>query len=524
MINAILTVISGWDNRELSILFRQKYISAIFLIVACTTVLFIALVVREVHELKNYLGYVAENGKSALFHEESINQSIATRLSRAFYTRTVAAPAASNERTVICQSLEKEGGIYGFNLLAQKLTNLSGTLQTRNQSCEKWAGDISALSIIHTAESAALSKYSFSNYTGYRFKNIRYYIDLSYNYIYINQLVNTKNYTFNNWLVGNNGAINIARSAHTISIDDNALNDLLKGESTLSHIYQDGYTRNNIISMLTPVFLGDKVKGILITDININDLVISFKTVDRPLLWQFLSLYVTDNETGARILFHKPHIKSYDLISGEDKLTRYNTVHVKLDAIYVIMTNLWLLVLYIPGTWLLCRYARIQLIRQELLSRDNVTDAMTGLYNRKVITAELEQKIRSLIDKNIPVTVIAIDSDGLKKINDSLGHHMGDKAIQTLGQALGNAIRKSDYGIRLGGDEFCLVLVDYSLNKSRDVITRAQEQLLAIDPNKLVTFSWGAYQLLPGDTLEVAMLKADELLYQHKRSKYEERR
>lgn len=124
MINAILTVISGWDNRELSILFRQKYISAIFLIVACTTVLFIALVVREVHELKNYLGYVAENGKSALFHEESINQSIATRLSRAFYTRTVGAPAASNERTVICQSLEKEGGIYGFNLLAQKLALL----------------------------------------------------------------------------------------------------------------------------------------------------------------------------------------------------------------------------------------------------------------------------------------------------------------------------------------------------------------------------------------------------------------
>lgn len=505
-------------------MFRQKYFSAIFLIVACTTALFIALIVREARDLKNYLGYVAENGKSALFHEESINQSIATRLSRAFYTSTVSAPEASSELAETCQSLEKEGDIYGFNLLAKKMANLRGTLQTRNKSCEKWAGDVNALSVIHTAESAALSKYSFSNYTGYRFRSIRYYIDLSFNYIYINQLVNTKNYTFNNWLVGNNSTINIVRSAHTISIEDNALDDLLKGESTLSHIYQDGYTRNNIISMLTPVFLGDKVKGILITDININDLVVSFKTVDRPLLWQFLSLYVTDNETGSRIVFHKPRIKSYDLISDEDKLTRYNTVHVKLDAIYFIITNLWLLVLYIPGTWVLCRYARKQLTRQESLSRDNVTDAMTGLYNRKVITPDLEQKIRTLVNKNIPVTVIAIDSDGLKRINDSLGHHMGDKAIQTLGQALGNAIRKSDYGIRLGGDEFCLVLIDYSLNKSRDVITRAQEQLLAIDPNKLVAFSWGAYLLQPGDTLDVAMLKADELLYQHKRSKYEERR
>lgn len=503
---------------------RQKYIGVMVLIVVCTTALFIALSVREANDLKNYMGYVAENGKSALFHEESINQNIATRLSRAFYSGTASAPAASSERAAICQHLEKEGDIYGFNLLAKKMTNLSGTLQTRNESCEEWAGDISALSVIHTAESAAVSKYSFSNYTGYRFRNTRYYIDLSYAYVYINQLVNTKGYVFNNWLVGNNGTINIARSAHTISIDDNALNDLLKGEGTLSHIYQDGYTRNNIISMLTPVFLGDKVKGILITDININDLVVSFKTVDRPLLWQFLSLYVTDNETGARIFFHKPHIKSYDLISYEDTLTRYYTVHVKLDAIYIIIANLWLLALYIPGTWVLCRYARKQLIRQESLSRDNVTDAMTGLYNRKVITPELGHKIRSLVDRNIPVTVIAIDSDGLKRINDSLGHHMGDKAIQMLGQALGNAIRKSDYGIRLGGDEFCLVLIDYSLNKSRDVITRAQEQLLAIDPDKLVAFSWGAYQLLPGDTLDVAMLKADELLYQHKRSKYEERR
>lgn len=328
------------------------------------------------------------------------------------------------------------------------MTHLNGTLQTHNQSCEEWAGDIGALSVIHTAESAALSKYSFSNYTGYTFRNIRYYIDLSYNYIYINKLVNTRHYTFSNWLEGNNGGINIARGAHTISIDETALNDLLKGESTLSHIYQDGYTRNNIISMLTPVFLGDKVRGILITDININDLVVSFKTVDRPLRWQFLSLYVTDNETGTHLVFHEPYIRSYDLIRFKDSLARYYTLHVKLDAIYVIIVHLWLLMLYILGSWVLCRYARKQLIRQESLSKDNVTDAMTGLYNRKIITSALEQKIRALVDRNIPVAVIAIDSDGLKRINDSLGHHMGDKAIQTLGLALGNAIRKSDYGIR----------------------------------------------------------------------------
>lgn len=510
-------------QRELAILSRKKYFSAIVLIVVCTTSLFAMLAVREAHDLKNYMGYVAENGKSALFHEESINQNIATRLSREFYRRIVDAPSADTERSVICQHVETVGDIYGLNLLKKERIYLDGTLQTRNRLCNEWGVDIGALSIIHNADRIAQSKYSFSNYTDYTFKNIRYYIDLAHNYIYINQLVNTHDYTFNNWLEGNNGSINIARSAHTISIDDNALKDLLRGETTLSHIYQDGYTRNNIISMLTPVFLGDKVKGIMITDINIHDLVVSFKTVNRPLLWQFLSLYVTDNVTGSNIFFHKPYIKSYALISYEDSLTQYYTLHVKLDANYIIIANLWLLLLYLLGTWTLCRYAHKQLIRQTLLSRDNVTDAMTGLYNRKVITPELKHRIGSLVDRVIPVTVIAIDSDGLKRINDSLGHHMGDKVIQLLGMALGNAIRKSDYGIRLGGDEFCLVLIDYSLDKSREVIARAQEQLRAIDPDKLVAFSWGAYQLLPGDTLEVAILKADELLYQHKRSKYPER-
>lgn len=503
---------------------RQKYIHTIFFIVVCTTLLFIVLAVRDVRELKNYLEYVTEHGKSALFQEESINQIIASRLSREFYTRTVSQPTNSFAHADICQHLEKEGNVYGFNLVAQTLPNLTGTLQTRNKLCEKWVGDISSLFIIRKTESNVLSKFSFSGYSRYNPTKIRYYIDLTYGYIFINQLVNTKKYTFNNWLISDDGTINIAHSAHTISINDRALSDLFRGETTVSHIYQDGYTKGNIISILSPVYLGEKVKGVLITDIHINDLMASFKIDNSIFLWEFLSLFISDNETGSHIYFHKPRMKTFDLISNNNKLTPHNNIYVKLDAIYFIITRSWLLMLYILGTLVICHYTRKQFYKQELLSKENVTDTMTGLYNRKVITHELENKIRLFANKNIPVTFIAVDCDGLKKINDSLGHYMGDKAIQALGQALGNAIRKSDYGIRLGGDEFGLILVDYSLNKAHNVINRVQELLIISDSNNLVSFSWGAYQLLPGETLEVAMLKADELLYQHKRSKYEHRR
>lgn len=502
---------------------QRKYISATIFIIACTTSIFAALVLHEVRNLQNYMGYIAENGKSALFHEEFINQDIAFRLSRAFSKQADSGVTGEEKAKSLCQNIETVGAISGFNLVARTIVNLEGTLQTRNKACETWAQDVPALPVINQMETDASSKYSFSNYTGYAFNNTRYYIDLAHNYIYINHQVNTFDYAFNNWLVADEDRINIVRSAHTITIDDNALEDLIQGENIVTHVYHDGFTKQNIISMITPVFLNGKIKGLLITDITVRDLATSFITPDRPLLWKFLSLYVTDNTTGGNIIFHKPILKSLDIINYKDEMTQYYTLHAKLDAIYVVISTIWLVLLYVLATWLLLRYARHQFNRQKSLSRDNVTDAMTGLYNRKAITTELNQKIQSLVERNIPVTVIAIDSDGLKKINDTLGHHMGDKAIQSLGQALAQSIRKSDYGVRLGGDEFCLILIDNNLARSRDVITRAQGYLQTIDTEKMVAFSWGSYQMHEGDTLEVAMLKADELLYQHKRSKYEDR-
>lgn len=395
---------------------RQKYISAIILSVIFTTVPFTTLVIREVRDLQSYMGYVAENGKSALFNEEYINQNIATRLSREFYTRRFSFSTKESEQGEACQYLEDYGELYGFNLLKKNKNNIKGTLQTLNKSCKEWVGDVNALSVIDSADKPSLSEYSFSNYTSYNFKNIIYYVDFIYGYIYINRFINSRDYIFSNRLIDNKDGISIVRSAHQIDIDDNIPNGLLKEETILSHIYQDGYTHNNIISILTPVFLGDKVKGVLITDVNIADLVLSFKTVDRPLLWKFISSYVIDNKTGMRIYFHRPYIKSYSFINYETNLTPYYSLHVKVDAIYIVIANLWLFILYVLGTWVLCRYTYKQLIRHELLSRDNVTDAMTGLYNRKIITSELEQKIYSLANRNIPVTIIAIDSDGLKKL------------------------------------------------------------------------------------------------------------
>ena len=66
------------------------------------------------------------------------------------------------------------------------------------------------------------------------------------------------------------------------------------------------------------------------------------------------------------------------------------------------------------------------------VSRENISDAMTGLYNRKILTPELEQRLQKLVQSGSSVMFIAIDMDKLKQINDTLGHQEGDLAITLL--------------------------------------------------------------------------------------------
>lgn len=497
---------------------HKKYLFAISIIIALTTSIFISIFINETQRLRNYLGYVAENGKSALFFEEFINQKIAFQLSKDFATPR--SNDGDQNAQQICANVEKIGDVSGFNLTKKNTPDIDGTLQTRNTDCKTWSRDLPALLDINKTIFRNEGKYNFSNYKGYLSDDIRYYIDLANNYIYINKLVDTDSYIFNNWLVADGNSINISKSAQTIEIDDSALVDLFSGESVTSRIYEDGYTQQNIISMLTPVFEKNDLKGIFITDISIESLATSFFTADRPFLWRFLNLYVTDNNSGAEILFHKPKYPAFATMDYEKEFSSHYTLHIKLSYIYIFINNAWLIILYLISTVVLGKYIKNQFIKKEFLSNDNAIDSMTGLYNKKILTPALHEKIQLLIERNIAITVIAIDSDGLKNINDTLGHHVGDKVIQNLGMALSLSIRKSDYGIRLHGDEFSLILIDNTLQSSHVIISRIHEKLAIIDRKKLVNFSYGCYQLTKDDTLESAVLRAENLLYQHKRDKY----
>ena len=278
-----------------------------------------------------------------------------------------------------------------------------------------------------------------------------------------------------------------------------------------------------IISMITPLFFGGKLKGIIVTDVSINELAKAFYTFDRPFLWKYLTLSVIDRNSSEEINFNQPDKQLFGILTYDKDITRYYTVHLKLDVQYFILNNAFLFILYIFITYALCRYLKYQISKNEVLSLENITDSMTGLYNRKILTQTLDARLKSLTEKNTPVTIIALDCDKLKTINDTLGHHMGDKAITLLGDAIQTAIRKSDYGIRLGGDEFCIILIDCDIERGFVTIDLIKQKLKVSDTDGIVNFSYGCYQMKAGDTLSNAQIIADELLYKHKKTKSKEK-
>lgn len=485
------------------------------MIVFLSTCIFLGLLYKEYSNLSGYMEYISENGRSALFHEEHLNQNLAFKLSYAFS----AGNQIDSHSTALCNQLEKTNGVEGFNLVDHRFKPLGGMLQTTNKDCEQWVNDIKSLPLINLASQKKSLKYTFSNYTGYTFNNLRYYIDIEHNYVYSNQLIDTNRFKFNPWFIFAKKGLSDEKNEHYLTFGIKSLQDLKAGENIISHVYPDGYTKNNIISMLTPVFKNKTVKGVLITDINISDLATSFYTADRPLIWKFLSLFLVDNTTGETINFHRPsaHIKS--LIHHEEAITQYYTLHITLDMTYFIISNLWLLITYLVTTYLLCAYANYQLERHARLAKENITDVMTGLYNRKILSPSLKKRIDTLLNKHIDITIVAMDCDGLKKINDTLGHHAGDRMIQALAKAIDLSIRKSDYGIRLGGDEFTIILVDNTPESARCIVRRIQQNLAAINTGFPVEFSYGCYGMQRHESLVSAFKKADEALYQHKKSK-----
>ncbi len=146
-------------------------------------------------------------------------------------------------------------------------------------------------------------------------------------------------------------------------------------------------------------------------------------------------------------------------------------------------------------------------------------DQLTGLYNRRSGEQRLAQEISRAQRHGRPLTVLLMDLDGLKQINDRHGHAAGDTVLKGFADRLQRAIRGSDLAVRLGGDEFMALLPECRSEEVRHVLARLEGLEFEFDDEKMrLQYSRGWTDYAPGETPQELLKRADAALYENKRA------
>jgi diguanylate cyclase (GGDEF)-like protein len=141
-----------------------------------------------------------------------------------------------------------------------------------------------------------------------------------------------------------------------------------------------------------------------------------------------------------------------------------------------------------------------------------VTDPLTGLQNRSGLWEECERAITICRRLDQPLTLVHIDLDGFKEVNDREGHAEGDRILRLCAERWAGVIRAGDTLARIGGDEFLLVLPGSDVEAARDLMEVLQE----VSP---IEWCFGAAQLGPDEDTQDCIDRADAELYEAKRAR-----
>jgi diguanylate cyclase (GGDEF)-like protein len=156
------------------------------------------------------------------------------------------------------------------------------------------------------------------------------------------------------------------------------------------------------------------------------------------------------------------------------------------------------------------------------LKETSFKDDVTGLYNRRFFSVRLEEEMSRYRRFNHPVSLVLMDLDGFKAVNDEMGHVVGDETLRDIGQVLMKHSRGINVVSRYGGDEFAVLLVETSKAGARLYADRIR-QIIATYPfshGRTITASFGIASL-PDDeavTSEDLIRAADDALYSAKRA------
>ncbi len=156
------------------------------------------------------------------------------------------------------------------------------------------------------------------------------------------------------------------------------------------------------------------------------------------------------------------------------------------------------------------------------VSAEMLTDHLTRTMNRRGLDESFERCVAESRARGTPLSVALIDVDDFKRLNDALGHQAGDEALRHVADLLKGRLRPTDVVARYGGEEFVLLLPGSSRAYAVTAVERLQraltEHVFVHGVNRtFITFSGGVTEVLDGDTLNSAVMRADQAMYVAKR-------
>jgi polar amino acid transport system substrate-binding protein len=190
-----------------------------------------------------------------------------------------------------------------------------------------------------------------------------------------------------------------------------------------------------------------------------------------------------------------------------------------ISALVIAVVIFWLKKVHSYNREISHAYALLEDKNREL-EQMSITNQLTGLYNRNKLDPALEQEKERAVRYKSIFSVIMLDIDDFKSINDNFGHQTGDKVLKHIGGLIQNRVRVSDTAGRWGGEEFLIICPATDLSGAHQLAERIRQdvQTQTTAEGVCVTISAGVVEYKTGEDTETLVKRVDGKLYEAKRS------
>lgn len=310
-----------------------------------------------------------------------------------------------------------------------------------------------------------------------------------------------------------------------------------KKETVVSDLYDDAAGQGLMISISAPVYFNDVFKGVVSLDVGLNYL--NKVLHSNVLAFSGISLISREGKIIANKAYadldevnfsiEKDH-KSYKLVAhSEGYYVLSDLIKEKFYVVYQLSSYdlkrlvfkygygfAIILTLFLMTLFLVLNLISIVIKTKKLAA----FDGLSQLQNRMTWGELSNEAFEIALTRDIPISIIMIDIDFFKNINDQFGHHIGDKGIIHVASIIQRSVRKTEIVGRYGGEEFCITMPNTDIEKATLLAERIRKDIEAstFDKDKKVTVSIGIAEgkELGINSVEALCKKADLALYMAK--------